>query len=194
MSRPRFRPLDSHGQNVLFEVDDNGASNRIVHRDLSIGIDMRRRRQIHLPDGNLNAYIRMQSSEFHCNTYDTFMEGIFAIGSLPPARKNTPRSSKRTSANRPAMNLRRFSPTTQITSRKRFGTLAKIEINLTRRSCMIRTSLPSGGLNPDLPLMPLRLNALPRVRSGLPYLPGRAESRHYPTRIRLHAYPRIPIV
>ena len=69
--------LEPHGQNVLFEVDDTGAIRRIVHRDLSIGIDMRRRREIHLPDGNLNAYNRMERSEFHSITYDKFMGGHF---------------------------------------------------------------------------------------------------------------------
>ncbi len=69
--------LEPHGQNVLFEVDDRKAIKRIVHRDLSIGIDMRRRREIRLPDGNLNAYNRMESAEFHSITYDKFMGGHF---------------------------------------------------------------------------------------------------------------------
>ena len=69
--------LEPHGQNVLFEVDDGNEIKRIVHRDLSIGIDMRRRREIRLPDGNLNAYNRMESAEFHSITYDKFMGGHF---------------------------------------------------------------------------------------------------------------------
>ena len=69
--------LEPHGQNVLFEVDDRNEIKRIVHRDLSIGIDMRRRRDIFLPDGNLNAYNRMESAEFHSITYDKFMGGHF---------------------------------------------------------------------------------------------------------------------
>ena len=69
--------LEPHGQNVLFEVDDDLGITRIVHRDLSIGIDMRRRRDIHLPEGRLNAYNRMESNEFHSIAYDKFMGGHF---------------------------------------------------------------------------------------------------------------------
>lgn len=69
--------LEPHGQNVLFEFDQSRAVKRVVHRDLSIGIDMRRRREIHLPDGDLNEYNRMESAEFHSITYDKFMGGHF---------------------------------------------------------------------------------------------------------------------
>jgi siderophore synthetase component len=69
--------LEPHGQNVLFEVDDDLEIKRIVHRDLSLGIDMRRRRDIHLAEGNLNAYNRMESNEFHSIAYDKFMGGHF---------------------------------------------------------------------------------------------------------------------
>ena len=69
--------LEPHGQNVLFEVDDDLEIKRIVHRDLSLGIDMRRRRDIQLAEGNLNAYNRMESKEFHSIAYDKFMGGHF---------------------------------------------------------------------------------------------------------------------
>ena len=69
--------LEPHGQNVLFEVDKRGEIKRIVHRDLSLGIDMRRRREINLPDGNLNAYNRMESNEFCSITYDKYLGGHF---------------------------------------------------------------------------------------------------------------------
>jgi len=69
--------LEPHGQNVLFEVDKSREIKRIVHRDLSLVIDMRRRREIHLPDGNLNAYNRMGSAEFHSITYDKYIGGHF---------------------------------------------------------------------------------------------------------------------
>jgi hypothetical protein len=69
--------LEPHGQNVLFEVDDDLEIKRIVHRDLSLGIDMRRRRHIRLAEGNLNAYNRMESNEFHSIAYDKFMGSHF---------------------------------------------------------------------------------------------------------------------
>ena len=69
--------LEPHGQNVLLEIGKDGEIERIVHRDLALGIDMRRRREIHLPDSNLNEYNRMESNEFHSITYDKFMGGHF---------------------------------------------------------------------------------------------------------------------
>ena len=69
--------LEPHGQNVLFEVGDDLKIKRIVHRDLSLGIDMRRRRDIHLSEGKLNAYNRMESNEFLSIAYDKFMGGHF---------------------------------------------------------------------------------------------------------------------
>jgi hypothetical protein len=69
--------IEPHGQNVLFEIDKSKAIKRIVHRYLSIVIDMRRRREIHLPNGDLNAYNRMESAELHSITYDKFVGGHF---------------------------------------------------------------------------------------------------------------------
>ncbi|MBW2659176.1 MAG: hypothetical protein JRC87_06225 [Deltaproteobacteria bacterium] len=69
--------LEPHGQNVLLELNESGGVERIVHRDLSVGIDMRRRRQIGLSQGNLNNYNRMESGEFNSITYDMFMGGHF---------------------------------------------------------------------------------------------------------------------
>ena len=69
--------LEPHGQNVLLEIDPDLAIKRIVHRDMSIGIDMRRRRELRLPDGDLNNYNRMESNEFHSIVYDKFMGGHF---------------------------------------------------------------------------------------------------------------------
>jgi hypothetical protein len=69
--------LEPHGQNVLFEIGRDGEIERIVHRDLALGIDMRRRRELHLSDRNLNEYNRMESNEFHSITYDKFMGGHF---------------------------------------------------------------------------------------------------------------------
>jgi hypothetical protein len=65
--------MEPHGQNVLFEIDENRSVRRIVHRDLSVGIDMRRRRDIERPDYGLNPYNRMESGAFHSITYDRFM-------------------------------------------------------------------------------------------------------------------------
>jgi hypothetical protein len=48
-----------------------------VHRDLSVAIDMRRRRDIGRPDGALNDYNRMETGEFNSIAYDKFMGGHF---------------------------------------------------------------------------------------------------------------------
>lgn len=69
--------IEPHGQNVIFEVDDNYTVSRIVYRDLSVGIDMRRRRDIGLPSHQLNQYNRMEHNAFHSITYDKFMGGHF---------------------------------------------------------------------------------------------------------------------
>ncbi len=69
--------MEPHGQNVLFELAGDGEIRRIVHRDLSVGIDMRRRRHIGLADVGLNAYNRMEDDNFHSIAYDKFMGGHF---------------------------------------------------------------------------------------------------------------------
>lgn len=69
--------LEPHGQNILFELNTSGAIQRIVHRDLSVGIDMRRRRDIGLAQDNLNMYNRLESGEFSSITYDMFMGSHF---------------------------------------------------------------------------------------------------------------------
>lgn len=69
--------IEPHGQNILLEVDTSGTTKRIVHRDLSVGIDMRRRRDLNLPDAGLNAYNRMEAGHFLSITYDKFMGGHF---------------------------------------------------------------------------------------------------------------------
>lgn len=82
--------LEPHGQNVLLEVDQNREIKRIVHRDLSWGIDMRRRRRIPLPDGPLNRYNRMESDEFLSITYDKFMGGHFFDRIVASCREKYP--------------------------------------------------------------------------------------------------------
>jgi hypothetical protein len=69
--------LEPHGQNVILEVDGDYTISRIVHRDLSVGIDMRRRRDIGLPSHQLNQYNRMEHNAFHSIAYDKFMGGHF---------------------------------------------------------------------------------------------------------------------
>ncbi len=69
--------LEPHGQNVLLEVDGSGVIKRIVHRDLSVAIDMRRRRALGLSNTALTAYNRMESSEFNSIAYDKFLGGHF---------------------------------------------------------------------------------------------------------------------
>jgi len=69
--------LEPHGQNVLLEIDEKGAARRLVHRDLSVGIDMRRRRDVGLPDGALNEYNRFEDGAFASIAYDRFTGGHF---------------------------------------------------------------------------------------------------------------------
>jgi siderophore synthetase component len=69
--------IEPHGQNVLLEVDEQLEIRRIVHRDLSVGIDMRRRQDMGLSSDNLNSYNRMEHSAFHSITYDRFMGNHF---------------------------------------------------------------------------------------------------------------------
>jgi len=83
--------LEPHGQNVLLEIDRGGGIKRIVHRDLSLGIDMRRRRDLQLPDGRLNAYNRMEDSAFHSITCDEFMGGHFFDRIIAACQERYPR-------------------------------------------------------------------------------------------------------
>lgn len=69
--------LEPHAQNVILEISDDDRIQRIVHRDLSLGIDMRRRRALGLSDGDLNEYNRMETGDFNSIVYDKFMGGHF---------------------------------------------------------------------------------------------------------------------
>jgi hypothetical protein len=69
--------LEPHGQNTLFEVCEGYDIRRIVHRDLNLGIDMRRRRDLGLPEEDLNDYNRMEGGEFNSIAFDKFMGGHF---------------------------------------------------------------------------------------------------------------------
>jgi hypothetical protein len=69
--------LEPHGQNLLLEIDGSDTVQRLVHRDLSVGIDMRRRRDVGLPDGALNAYNRFEDGAFASIAYDRFAAGHF---------------------------------------------------------------------------------------------------------------------
>jgi siderophore synthetase component len=69
--------LEPHGQNVLFELDGENTIRRIVHRDLSVGIDVRRRREIGLSNDQLNSYNLTEHGAFHSITYDKFMGSHF---------------------------------------------------------------------------------------------------------------------
>lgn len=69
--------LEPHGQNVLFELGVGGAFERVVHRDLSVGIDMRRRRDVGLSNERLNDYNRFEDGVFASIAYDRFVGGHF---------------------------------------------------------------------------------------------------------------------
>ena len=62
--------LEPHGQNLLLELDPKGRVTRCVHRDLSLGIDMRRRRDLGRDNSRLNAYNRMETGSFASIAYD----------------------------------------------------------------------------------------------------------------------------
>ena len=76
--------LEPHGQNVLLEMDGEGRVQRIVHRDLSPGIDMRRRRDLGLSSESLNMYNRMEDGTFASIAYDRMMGGHFFDHLLAP--------------------------------------------------------------------------------------------------------------
>lgn len=72
--------LEPHGQNVLLEIgfeDGNYTVTRIVHRDLSLGIDMRQREDKGLGSNHLNGYNRLYSGDFNSIAYDMFMGSHF---------------------------------------------------------------------------------------------------------------------
>ncbi|MBM9514453.1 IucA/IucC family protein [Desulfogranum marinum] len=69
--------LEPHGQNVLLELDDEQNITRIVHRDLSVGIDMRRRQDLQISSTHLNQYNRMDYGQFLSIAYDMFMGSHF---------------------------------------------------------------------------------------------------------------------
>ena len=76
--------LEPHAQNLLLEVDGEGALRRFIHRDLSLGIDMRRRRDLGLPNEGLNDYNRMEDGTFASIAYDRMMGGHFFDHLLAP--------------------------------------------------------------------------------------------------------------
>lgn len=86
--------LEPHGQNVLLEMSEDNSVRRIVHRDLSVGIDMRRRREIGLPDDQLNNYNRTEEPAFHSITYDRFMGGHFFDRIVAACQKEFPHLRK----------------------------------------------------------------------------------------------------
>ena len=69
--------LEPHGQNTLLELGSDGGVSRIVYRDLNLGIDNRRRRDIPIPVDPANTYNQMESGDFNSITYDKFMGGHF---------------------------------------------------------------------------------------------------------------------
>ena len=86
--------LEPHAQNVILEIDENYTISRIIHRDLSVGIDMRRRRDIGLQSHHLNQYNRMEHSAFHSIAYDKFMGGHFFDRIVTACQEKYPDLSK----------------------------------------------------------------------------------------------------
>ena len=115
--------MEPHGQNVIFEVGGEGNISRIIHRDLSVGIDMRRRRDIGLSDRQLNHYNRMEHDKFHSITYDRFMGGgIFSTAWCRLAWRNTAALHGRISPDPAGKSLPGFLPSTKRTFPARSGT------------------------------------------------------------------------
>lgn len=85
--------LEPHGQNLLLELDAAGAVTRLVHRDLSVGIDMRRRRELGLPDGGLNDYNRFDDGIFASIAFDRFVGTHFFEFLVQPLLDRDPRLS-----------------------------------------------------------------------------------------------------
>jgi hypothetical protein len=69
--------LEPHGQNVLLEIGEDHEVLRIVHRDLNLGVDNRRRRDLGIVPETGNTYNQMEGGEFSSITYDKFMGGHF---------------------------------------------------------------------------------------------------------------------
>ena len=82
--------LEPHGQNVLLDLDEEGRIRRIVHRDLNLGIDMRRRRDLGLQEDLENTYNRSETGDFGSVTYDKFMGGHFFDPLLAAVRTQFP--------------------------------------------------------------------------------------------------------
>lgn len=82
--------MEPHGQNVLLEIDETMQIRRIVHRDLSVGIDMRLRRAKGVLSTGLNEYNRMESGEFCSVVYDMFMGNHFFERIVACCRKKFP--------------------------------------------------------------------------------------------------------
>ncbi|WP_028583866.1 IucA/IucC family protein [Desulfogranum mediterraneum] len=85
--------LEPHGQNILLELDGAGRIQRLVHRDLSVGIDMRLRRLQGLSSAHLNQYNRMENGAFNSITYDMFMGHHFFERLVSCCRQRHPRLS-----------------------------------------------------------------------------------------------------
>ncbi len=83
--------LEPHGQNVLLETSNGDRIRRVVHRDLSPGIDMRRRRGLGLGSSGLNDYNRMEDGRFASIAYDKMMGGHFFDRLLEPVLAAFPR-------------------------------------------------------------------------------------------------------
>jgi hypothetical protein len=86
--------LEPHGQNVILELGEDHSIYRIIHRDLSVGIDMHRRAEVGLSAKGLNEYNRVDPMAFHSITYDRFMGGHFFDRLVEACQKRYPQLSK----------------------------------------------------------------------------------------------------
>jgi hypothetical protein len=69
--------LEPHGQNVLLEMDSELQIQRVVYRDLNLGVDRRRRSDLGLPLPEGNTYNLMDTGAFASITFDMFMGAHF---------------------------------------------------------------------------------------------------------------------
>ena len=158
--------LEPHGQNALLEVNGQGRIVRIVHRDLSLGIDMRRRRDLGLSDAGLNRYNQMESGGFASIAYDKFMGGHFFERIVGTLERDDPGVRPEPSTERAGKSSADSFRSTGSTSPAPCGTSVKSETNLASRASWTRVRRPCGDPR-DLPT-PSDLVRVGQLRSRLP--------------------------
>ena len=138
--------LEPHGQNVILEISLHGTVSRIIHRDLSVGIDMRRRRDLGLSDHRLNAYNRMEDDKFHpASPMTGSWADIFSIASSAPVVSTIRVLHLTTSSARAGRSSPDYSPIITGIFPGRSGISVNNGTASTNPSTIIRVPRPNGG-------------------------------------------------